>query len=50
MKCPKQLPAVERPARSSTSFIAATAGVRPSTLIGKQPSPACRLLSEYGCK
>jgi hypothetical protein len=49
MKRPKQLPAVERNTTSSASS-SATAGVQPSKLVGKQPSPACRALAGYGCK
>jgi hypothetical protein len=53
MKRPKQAPAVERYSRISASSVV-VAGIRPSTIagktVGKQPSPACRLLGEYHCK
>ena len=49
MKRPKQLPAVERKPTSATWTIA-VAGVRPSTLVGKRPSPACKLLADYRCQ
>lgn len=53
MKRPKQLPAVERNARISAASHA-MAGVSASMIakktIGRQPSPACRLLSEHRCK
>jgi hypothetical protein len=48
MKRPKQLPAVERKPTSSISSGAAV-GVRPATLVGNPPSPACRALYGYGC-
>lgn len=50
MKRPKQLPFVERKGLRSTSAVSGKAGVQPASLVGKGPSPACRLLSEYGCR
>lgn len=53
MKQPKHLPAVERHGRISAASVGMT-GVRPAMIagktVGKQPSPACRLLSEYRCR
>jgi hypothetical protein len=53
MKRPKHLPAVERYSRISTSSVG-VAGVRPSMIagktVGRQPTPACRMLSEYRCR
>jgi hypothetical protein len=53
MKQPKHLPAVERHGRIS-AVPGGMTGVGPSMIagktVGKQPSPACRLLSEYRCK
>ncbi|MCP3417936.1 hypothetical protein NLM16_27900 [Bradyrhizobium brasilense] len=52
MKQPKPLPAVERHCRISAASVGQT-GVCPSMIatktVGKQPSPVCRLLSEYRC-
>lgn len=48
MKRPKQLPAIDRKSANAASA-AAAAGVRPSKLVGRQPSPACRLLADYRC-
>ncbi len=49
MKRPKHLPAVDHSAMRAASMSSA-AGVQPSKLIGQQPSPACRVFREYGCK
>jgi len=53
MKQPKHLPTVERHGRISASSVG-MAGICPSAIaaktVGRQPSPACRLIGEYRCK
>jgi hypothetical protein len=49
MKRPKQLPSVDRKGSGAASSTSGKGGVYPATLVGQQPTPACRLLSEYGC-
>lgn len=49
MKTPKQTPFVEKSSVSAHIGSGAQDGVAPAGLVGRQPTPQCRLLSEYTC-